>query len=74
MNEIRSNLTENVCDITTVFQDGQMQEELIEFIAERDEELLEQYMDSGYDNAKWLEAFKNLLHLAKSSLQQVVRH
>ncbi|MFJ9462908.1 GTP-binding protein [Viridibacillus arvi] len=61
INEIRSNLTENVCDITTAFQNGQMQEELIEFIAERDEELLELYMESGYDKAKWLEAFKKLI-------------
>ncbi|MBK3496447.1 TetM/TetW/TetO/TetS family tetracycline resistance ribosomal protection protein [Viridibacillus sp. YIM B01967] len=58
LNEIRTNLTEDVCDITNALHDGLMQEELIEFIAERDEGLLEQYMASGYNKEIWLESFK----------------
>lgn len=46
--EIRDTLSEDVCDITNTFD-----EELIEFIAERDEALLETYMDSGFDKDLW---------------------
>ncbi|WP_419957721.1 GTP-binding protein [Psychrobacillus psychrotolerans] len=51
--EIRSTLSENVCDITTSFD-----EELIEFLAERDEVLLETYMDSGFDKDLWKQTLK----------------
>ena len=34
---------------------------LIEFIAERDEELLEQYMDTGFDEELWKQAFKQMI-------------
>lgn len=51
--EIRSTLSENVCDITTSFD-----EELIEFLAERDEVLLETYMDSGFDKDLWTQTLK----------------
>ena len=54
IHEIRTNLSEDVCDFTTSFNEGIMQEELIEFIAERDEALLETYMESGYDKDLWL--------------------
>ncbi|WP_192797407.1 GTP-binding protein [Psychrobacillus glaciei] len=55
--EIRSNLSEDVCDLTNFFND-----ELIEFIAERDEELLEKYMDTGYDQDMWIRTFKQMIH------------
>ena len=35
-------------------ENGVMTESLIEFIAERDEALLEHYMDAGYDEAMWM--------------------
>ncbi len=38
--EIRENLTEDIFDFTTSFTNGVMEEDLIEFIAERDEELI----------------------------------
>jgi ribosomal protection tetracycline resistance protein len=45
INEIRSYLTEDVCNI--------FGEELIESIAERDETLLEFYMENGYEPELW---------------------
>lgn len=54
--EIRINLSKNICDITDSFN-----EELIEFIAERDENLLEKYMDTGYDKILWTQAFKRMI-------------
>lgn len=54
--EIRSTLSENVCDITTSFD-----EELIEFLAERDEVLLETYMDSGFDKDLWTQTLQQMV-------------
>ncbi|EGG33968.1 GTP-binding protein, partial [Paenibacillus sp. HGF5] len=56
--EIRSELAEDVCWITEedVLQEGLMQSSLIEFIAERDEKLLELYMEEGYEASRWLDA------------------
>ncbi|WP_203248328.1 GTP-binding protein [Sporosarcina beigongshangi] len=61
LQEIRINLSEDVCDLTTAFHEGIMQEELIEFIAERDEALLETYMDNGYDETLWFQTFKTMI-------------
>lgn len=54
--EIRTTLSKDVCDITTAFDD-----ELIEFIAERDESLLETYMDSGFDEGLWTKALQRMI-------------
>jgi len=54
LEEIRLNLTDNVCDITELFDKGKMKEGLIEFIAERDEILLERYMNEVYDEDLWI--------------------
>lgn len=54
--EIRSNLSGDVCDITTLFD-----EDLIEFIAERDENLLETYMNSGFEEQLWLSTMKTMI-------------
>lgn len=54
--EMRANLSEDICDITNRFN-----EELIEFIAERDEELLDTYMDTGFDQELWVRAFKQMI-------------
>ncbi|MFA9558168.1 GTP-binding protein [Evansella sp. AB-rgal1] len=62
LDEIRGNLTEDVCDITESLDvKGSMEETLIEFLAERDEDLLEQYMESGYDEERWLECFRTAI-------------
>lgn len=59
--ELRDNLSDDICDLTTSFHEGVMQEDLIEFIAERDEALLEAYIESGYDKERWLETFKTMI-------------
>lgn len=59
---IRSTFAVDVCDITEALaEDGEMNEELAEFLAERDEALLEQYMDAGYDREAWLAAMQRLI-------------
>ncbi|SDN88657.1 small GTP-binding protein domain-containing protein [Psychrobacillus sp. OK028] len=54
--EIRTTLSEDICDITNTFN-----EELIEFIAERDESLLEIYMDSGFDKDIWTQSLQHMI-------------
>lgn len=61
LQEIRSNLTDDICDITESFNQDEMKEDLIEFIAERDEMLLEKYMESGYDKNLWLKSMKSMI-------------
>lgn len=56
LEEIRANLSGDVCNLTTLFD-----EELIEFIAERDEELLDKYMDTGFDQELWLNKMKTMI-------------
>lgn len=58
--EIRATLSEDVCDITNTFD-----EELIEFIAERDEALLETYMDSGFDQLLWTQTLQRMIKESK---------
>lgn len=59
--DIRLNLTENVYNLTDSFSDGEMSEDLIEFIAERNEALFEHYMDKGYDKELWLHAMVEMI-------------
>lgn len=61
LDEIRNNLSEDVIDLTTSFNEGIMDEYLIEFIAERNEYLLDVYIESGYDQKLWLQAFKKMI-------------
>ncbi|MGE6489272.1 GTP-binding protein [Paenisporosarcina sp. NPDC076898] len=59
--EIQEDFSTDVIDITQSFYEGEMTETLIEFIAERNEDLLELYMDNGYDKELWLNAMKALI-------------
>lgn len=59
--EIRTELGANACLITGSLHEGVMVEELVEFIAEHDEQLLELYMDDVYDKQLWLETMINLI-------------
>ncbi|PSL33010.1 small GTP-binding protein [Planomicrobium soli] len=61
LDEIKSHLTDSVIDITHSFHHGVMDEELAEFVAERDEELLERYMESGYAEDIWLQALQKMV-------------
>lgn len=59
--DIRLNLTPDVFDVASMGKDGGMSEELSAFIAERDDRLLELYMDEAYDRDVWLQAMKVML-------------
>lgn len=58
--EIRSQFTVDVCDISS-FNGRDMSEELIEFIAERDEGLLDCFMDKGYQSTLWIEKMQEMI-------------
>lgn len=62
LTEIRTSLNLDAFDVTETFWEGGMSEELIEFIAERDEDLLERYMGSGYESDAWMNALKHLVN------------
>lgn len=57
LEEIRSQFTTDVYDISSL-DNSSMSEAQIEFIAERDEELLDYYMDNGYQPILWMEKSK----------------
>ncbi len=59
--DIQLNMTEDIFDITDSFQQGEMNERLIEFIAERNEELLEQYLNGGYQQDDWINKMKAMI-------------
>lgn len=61
--EIRSELTEDVCMITEedVLHEGIWQAPLIETVAERDEQLLDVYMEQGYEPSRWLKAMNDMI-------------
>lgn len=60
IDEIKSDLSGELLDLSGL-TGNRMTEEMIEFIAERDEDLLERYMDTGYDEAVWIEAMKRMI-------------
>ncbi|MFL6556896.1 MAG: GTP-binding protein [Bacillus sp. (in: firmicutes)] len=60
--ELRSHLTTDVFDVTETLNQGQMEEQLVEFIAERDESLLDTYMDTGYQPGLWLETMRKMVN------------
>jgi len=59
--EIRSELTADVCYLTGSFRQGEMTEDLIEFVAERNELLLEHYMEEGYQKDLWVKTLIELI-------------
>src|SRR5690606_20488563 len=61
MSDIKTNLTKDICDITPNIINGMMTKDLIEFLAERDEVLLEHYMEKGYEENLWLEKMKQMI-------------
>ncbi|MCC3376088.1 translation factor GTPase family protein [Cohnella sp. REN36] len=59
--EIRSTLTPELCDLTGGWSERGWSDELIASVAERDERLLELYMEDAYDPALWLAALKIMI-------------
>ncbi|MEH7392279.1 translation factor GTPase family protein [Bacillus sp. JJ1474] len=67
LDEIRSSLTVDICDITSSLTDGIMADELIEFLAERDEELLAYYLDKGYEPQLWIQKMQTMVQSSQIS-------
>ncbi|MEG1255758.1 translation factor GTPase family protein [Clostridium sp.] len=60
LDEMRNTLNSNVCLLPERSLQG-LKEETIEFIADRDEELLEIYLENGYNEELWITKLKNLI-------------
>lgn len=61
LEEIHMNLTVDAYDITTTFEQGKMEQGLMEFLAERDEALFEKYMEEDFDKETWLNSMRKML-------------
>jgi len=61
LEEIHKDLTEDVCDINGAIKREPLPEELIEFVAERDEALLEEYVSGRYSKDRWLSAMREMI-------------
>lgn len=60
--DIRVNFKAELCDISdSLAEDGSMSGDLIDWIAERDESLLEDYLEHGYNAEKWLRTMRQLI-------------
>ncbi len=59
--EIHADLSADVCEIKASSVAGEMKEDLIEFVAERNEFLLERYLESGYQKEIWVKTLKELI-------------
>ncbi|WP_294188810.1 TetM/TetW/TetO/TetS family tetracycline resistance ribosomal protection protein [uncultured Clostridium sp.] len=58
LEEIREDLT---CDICHINKLNNLEEELIEFISERDDNLLERYLNGDYNEMEWIYNLKKLI-------------
>lgn len=56
--EIKGDLTEDICYINKL---RDIDEEIIEFISERDDILLEKYLNGDYEEEEWILALKTLI-------------
>lgn len=61
LKEIKTNLTKDLCFIQDSFSDGEMDTEIIEFIAERDDLLLQRYIDGSYEKDLWVTSMKTMI-------------
>jgi ribosomal protection tetracycline resistance protein len=78
LEEIKTDLTKDVCFITESLNKEKMDSELIEFLAERDTILLEKYLEEDYENELWLNSMKKMIKenrifpcLSGSALQDI---
>ena len=65
LQEIHQDFSSDIFDMTDAIQQGEMTENLIEFLAERNENLLDLYMNSGYQKELWLNTMKELIKEGK---------
>ena len=61
LKDIENNFTEDVFYFQNELKGGEMSEKLCEFLAERDEELFEKYVDKGLDYELFLSTLKRLI-------------
>ncbi|MGL5347973.1 MAG: GTP-binding protein [Peptostreptococcaceae bacterium] len=63
ISDIRNNLTNDTIDISDNFnlENNNLEEELIEFIAERDDNLFEKYLEGEYNEKLWIESMKKMV-------------
>lgn len=59
--DIKLNFTKKVCFIDKPLNSDELSPELIEFIAEQDEYLLEKYLEDNYEKDLWLKSMKKLI-------------
>ncbi|GAE02579.1 ribosome protection-type tetracycline resistance related proteins, group 2 [Clostridium botulinum B str. Osaka05] len=59
--DIKLNFTKKVCFIDKLLNRDELSPELIEFIAEQDEYLLEKYLEDNYEKDLWLKSMKKLI-------------
>ena len=65
--DLQVQLSPDIYDVTdSLNTHGQMQEGLAEWLAERDEQLFETYLDTGYEEAAWLETARCLIRDGKA--------
>lgn len=61
MNELRRSLSDNCFDLAQIASDGTMSKELVEWLAERDELLLNHYLEYDYDAHLWMTSLQRLI-------------
>lgn len=61
VNKIKSDLSEDVFYLDENFNFEKLEDNDVEFIAERDESLLEMYLESGYKNTIWRNYIKKMI-------------
>lgn len=59
--EVQESLSKDICLITNEFNNGNISKDIIEFIAERNEEFFEIYLEDGYEKELWLSSMKRLI-------------
>lgn len=59
--DIRMNLTADILEMSSYRPNGELSDHVIAFMAERNDELLELYMEGGYEQAEWLRAMRHML-------------
>ncbi|WP_404332671.1 GTP-binding protein [Mesobacillus maritimus] len=59
--EIKLNLSNDVCELSTPLLNEDLNEELVEFVAERNEDLLDFYMENGYEKERWFKAMQKMV-------------
>ena len=65
INEIKRVLSKDLFYIDGDIKREELTQDLIEFISEYDEQLLERYFEGNYDKESWVNTFKNLIKESK---------